>query len=186
MSSSSTTKSSSTTNRPFSSSTTNRPFSSSTTNRPMVPSTTQAIVANPSTTLTLPFSTPTTTSSVTNIVKTDSLSYNLLVSQNKLLTDSIQVNKNKNTTNNQKYNYQSSDIDFLNKINNYLFLIYYFVILFVCYYLFYDKNITRTTKAFILFIFVIYPYVFNIIRQYLVKFLLYLYSIVNFTAYEYN
>ena len=33
----------------------------------------------------------------TNIVKANPLTYNLIVSQNKLLTDSIQVNKNKNT-----------------------------------------------------------------------------------------
>ena len=122
----------------------------------------------------------------TNIVKANPLTYNLIVSQNKLLSDSIQINKNKNTTNNQKSNYQSNDITFLNGVNNILFIIYYFLVLIVCYYLFYDKMMNWKIKIGFLFVFAIYPYVFNVIKYYLVKFILYVYSFVNFRAYEYN
>ena len=113
-------------------------------------------------------------------------SYNLIADQNKMLIDAIQKTKNKNNTNNQKYNYQNSDIVFVNRINNYLFLIYYFVLLFVCYYLFYDNTMNWKIKAGILFVFAIYPYIFNLINYYLSKFLAYIYSFINITAYEYN
>jgi hypothetical protein len=113
-------------------------------------------------------------------------SYNLIADQNKILIDAIQKTKNENNTNNQKYNYQSGDIIFVNRINNYLFLIYYFVLLFVCYYLFYDNVMNWKIKVGILFVFVIYPYAFNLINYYLSKLLAYIYSIINITAYQYN
>ena len=113
-------------------------------------------------------------------------SYNLIADQNKILIDAIQKTKNKNNTNNQKYNYQNGDIVFVNRINNYLFLIYYFVLLFVCYYLFYDNAMNWKIKVGILFVFAIYPYIFNLINYYLSKLIAYIYSIINITAYQYN
>ena len=113
-------------------------------------------------------------------------SYNLIADQNIQLSRAIQNSMNNNNTSNQKYNYQSGDIVFLNKINNYLFYIYYFILLFVCYFLFYDNMMTWKQKGGILFIFVIYPYAFNLISYYLSKFLLYVYSVINITAYQYN
>jgi Fe2+ transport system protein B len=113
-------------------------------------------------------------------------SYNLIADQNIQLSTAIQKTRNKNNTSNQKYNYQSGDIVFVNKINNYLFLIYYFVLLFVCYYLFYDNVMNWKIKVGILFVFVIYPYAFNLINYYLSKLLAYIYSIINITAYQYN
>jgi hypothetical protein len=113
-------------------------------------------------------------------------SYNLIADQNKILNDAIQKTKNKNTTYNQKHNYQNGDIVFINRINNYLFLIYYFILLFVCYYLFYDNAMNWKIKVGILFVFAIYPYIFNLINYYLSKLIAYIYSIINITAYQYN
>jgi hypothetical protein len=113
-------------------------------------------------------------------------SYNLIADQNIQLSRAIQNSMNNNNTSNQKYNYQSGDIVFLNKINNYLFYIYYFILLFVCYFFFYDNIMRWKLKVGILFIFVIYPYVFNLISYYLSKFLVYIYSVINITAYQYN
>jgi hypothetical protein len=107
--------------------------------------------------------------------------YNMIVEQNKLLSNKIQKDTNNNTTNNQKFNYQSNDITFLNGVNNIMLIIYYFIVIIICYYLFNDKNITLKQKGIFLFIFITYPYVFNAIKYYLVKFLSYLYSFVNFT-----
>ena len=145
---------------------------------------TKTLTNTPTKTLTnTPTVTVTTTKPISTIPK---LYYNMIVEQNNLLTDTIQKDLNINTTNNQKFNYQSNDILFLNGVNNILFYIYYFIVLIVCYYLFYDKNFTLIKKGVILFIFAIYPYVFNLITYYLVKIVMYLYSIINFTAYEYN
>jgi len=113
-------------------------------------------------------------------------SYNLIEAQNKLLLGAIQSTSNKNTTNNQKYNYQTGDIIFLNVVNNYLFIFYYFVILIGCYYLFYDKNLGRYQKVFVLLIFGSYPYVAPLLKYYLSMIISYIYSFINVNAYQYN
>jgi hypothetical protein len=113
-------------------------------------------------------------------------SYNAIATQNKTLSSSLNNKKNENSTYNQKYIYQSGDIAFLHTINNYLFVIYYSIVLVYCYYLYLDKDLTRYWKVFILIILISYPYVFNVIKYYGLKFGEYVYRTININVYENN
>ena len=113
-----------------------------------------------------------------------SSTYNLIQSQNAQLSNMIIQSGNKNTTYGQKSNYQSGDIALLNTINNYLLVIYYVIVLVLCYYIYYDENYSRVRKAFILLAFIGFPYLVNLIKYYVVKFLVYIYSVINVNVYE--
>jgi hypothetical protein len=110
--------------------------------------------------------------------------YNLIKSQNDLLNKMITDSSNENTTYYQKSMYQSGDIGLLDKITNYLFIFYYICVAILVYYLFYDTNYSILKKLIIIAIFVSYPYVLNLIKYYLVKFVIYIYSVLNVNVYE--
>lgn len=113
-------------------------------------------------------------------------SYNLIQSQNTLLSKMITESKNKNTTYNQKSIYQGGDIAMLIKINNYLLFFYYIIVLVLCYYLYLDEKYSRLRKFFIILLFVGYPYLVNLLKDYVVKFFLFMYSVININVYENN
>jgi hypothetical protein len=119
-----------------------------------------------------------------NVKNKPNFEYDELVSQNQLLRNTINTNKNKNTTYNQKYNYQSGDIHFLQTMNKYLFFAYYLAIIVFCYFFIFDKNYGIYLKIAIVIFVGGYPYFFNMARSYVVNFVYYLYSIINFNAYE--
>uniref|UniRef100_A0A6C0B6R5 Uncharacterized protein n=1 Tax=viral metagenome TaxID=1070528 RepID=A0A6C0B6R5_9ZZZZ len=113
-----------------------------------------------------------------------SSTYNLIQSQNSLLSNMITESKNKNTTYNQKSIYQGGDIAMLNTINNYLLFVYYIIVFVLFYYLYYDEKYNRFRKFFIIILFLVYPYLVNLLKDYLVKMVLYIYSIINVNVYE--
>jgi hypothetical protein len=110
--------------------------------------------------------------------------YNLIKSQNDLLTNAITSSSTKNNTYKQKSIYQLGDAAFLSKINNILFIIYYFLVFIVVYYVLIDKDYGKYTKAGLLFVFIGFPYLLNLVEYYLVIILKYLYSVFNLNAYE--
>jgi hypothetical protein len=112
--------------------------------------------------------------------------YNLIQSQNTLLSNMITESTNKNVTHNQKSLYQGGDIAMLIKINNYLLLFYYIVVAVLCYYLYYDDKLSRVRKILVVLLFIGYPYLVNLLKDYVVNFFVYLYSIININVYQNN
>lgn len=110
--------------------------------------------------------------------------YNLIQSQNTLLSNMITESTNKNVTYNQKSLYQGGDIAMLTKINNYLLLFYYIIVLVLCYYIYYDDKFTRFRKVLIVLLFIGYPYLVNLLKDYVVNFFTYIYSIINVNVYK--
>jgi hypothetical protein len=96
----------------------------------------------------------------------------------------ISDSSNENVTYNQKSVYQSGDIDLLDKIANYLFIFYYICVAILLYYLYYDAEYSIYIKLLIIAIFASYPYVSNLIKYYLLKFIIYIYSVLNVNVYE--
>jgi len=115
-----------------------------------------------------------------------SSTYNLIQSQNTLLSKMITESTNKNMTYNQKSVYQGGDIATLTTINNYLLFFYYVVVLVLFYYLYYDDKFSRFRKFLIVLLFLVYPYLVNLLKDYVVKVVLFLYSVVNINVYENN
>jgi hypothetical protein len=109
--------------------------------------------------------------------------YNLIQSQNTLLTNMIAESTNKNMTYNQKSVYQGGDIAVLTTVNNYLLFFYYIIVLVLFYYLYYDDKFTRFRKFLIVLLFLGYPYVVNLLKDYVVSGILFLYSIININVY---
>lgn len=112
--------------------------------------------------------------------------YNLIQSQNSLLSNMIAESTSKNVTYNQKSLYQGGDISMLIEINNYLLLIYYIIVAVLCYYLYYDDNYNHFRKVLLVLLFIGYPYLINLIKDYIVNFLVYIYSVININVYENN
>ena len=111
-------------------------------------------------------------------------SYNLIKSQNAQLSNMITNSSNENNKHNQKSIYQQGDIALLNTINNYLLVFYYLILVALVYFIYFDKEYSIFKKILILALFASYPYLANLIKYYVVKFFLYVYSIININVYE--
>jgi len=86
-------------------------------------------------------------------------------------------------TYNQKSVYQDGDIAMLSTVNNYLLFLYYIIVLVLFYYLYYDDKFTRFRKFLIVLLFLGYPYLVNLLKDYVVRAILFLYSIININVY---
>jgi len=114
----------------------------------------------------------------------DLSTYNLIKSQNAQLSNMITSSSNENSKHYQKSVYQNGDINLLNTINNYLFIFYYLIVLILVYFLYIDKEYSIYKKAIVLALFAGYPYLANLIKYYVAKFFVYIYSFVNVIVYE--
>ena len=114
----------------------------------------------------------------------DLSTYNLIKSQNAQLSNMITNSSNENSKHYQKSVYQNGDINLLNTINNYLFIFYYLIILVLVYFIYIDKEYSIYKKVFVIALFAGYPYLANLIKYYVVKFFLYIYSFINIIVYE--
>jgi len=112
--------------------------------------------------------------------------YNSIASQNKQLDYEIQNYKNIYSTDDQKVNYQSQQVYYLNNFNFYLFIIYCIFLLVLFYYLYYSKTLLRYKKIGIALLLILYPFFIIMIEKNLFNSLQYLFSVLNGIAYTKN
>jgi hypothetical protein len=95
--------------------------------------------------------------------KPNEILYNQLISENARIMQYIQLLKSQKTTDTQRFQYQSSTSDTLSMVYNGLFILYFIVLLILCYMLFIKNQVySRGFKigiilSFLAFPFVIYP-----------------------------
>jgi hypothetical protein len=141
-------------------------------------------VAALSSTVSVPRPVPMASASTDQGPAGDLSTYNLIKSQNAQLSNMITNSSNENSKHYQKSVYQNGDINLLNTINNYLFIFYYLIVLVLVYFIYIDKEYSIYKKVFVLALFAGYPYLANLIKYYVVKFFLYIYSFINIIVYE--
>jgi hypothetical protein len=112
--------------------------------------------------------------------------YNSIASQNKKLDYEIQNYKNIYSTDDQKVNYQSQQVYYLNNFNFYLFIIYCVFLLVLFYYLYYSKTLLRYKKIGIALLLILYPFFIIMIEKNMFNNLQYLFSVLNGIAYTKN
>jgi len=109
--------------------------------------------------------------------------YNSIVNQNSQLDYETQKYKNIYSTDQQKSNYQSQQLDILNTWNSYLFIIYYVFVLILCYFLYYSKTLFIYMKVSILLSLLLYPFIINTIETNLYNAIRYTFAIINGNVY---
>jgi hypothetical protein len=109
--------------------------------------------------------------------------YNSIVNQNSQLDYETQKYKNIYSTDQQKSNYQSQQLDVLNTWNSYLFIIYYVFVLILCYFLYYSNTLLNYMKVSILLSLLLYPFIINTIETNLYNAIRYTFSIINGNVY---
>lgn len=112
--------------------------------------------------------------------------YNSIVSQNKQLDYEIQNYKNIYSTDDQKVNYQTQQVYYLNNFNFYLFIVYCVFLLVLFYYLYYSKALLRYKKIGIALSLILYPFFIIMIEKNVFNSLQYLFSVLNGIAYTKN
>jgi hypothetical protein len=109
--------------------------------------------------------------------------YNSIVNQNSQLDYETQKYKNIYSTDQQKSNYQSQQLDVMNTWNSYLFIIYYVFVLILCYFLYYSKTLLIYMKVSILLSLLLYPFIINTIETNLYNAIRYTFAIINGNVY---
>jgi hypothetical protein len=109
--------------------------------------------------------------------------YNSIVNQNSQLDYETQKYKNIYSTDQQKSNYQSQQLDVLNTWNSYLFIIYYVFVLILCYFLYYSNTLLNYMKVSILLSLLLYPFIINTIETNLYNAIRYTFAIINGNVY---
>ena len=112
--------------------------------------------------------------------------YNSILSQNKQLDYEIQNYKNIYSTDDQKVNYQTQQVYYLNNFNFYLFIVYCVFLLVLFYYLYYSKALLRYKKIGIALSLILYPFFIIMIEKNVFNSLQYLFSVLNGIAYTKN
>jgi|UniRef100_A0A6C0IBU9 hypothetical protein len=91
---------------------------------------------------------------------TNEILYNQLISENARIMQYIQLLKSQKTTDTQRFQYQSSTSDTLSMVYNGLFMVYFIVLLILCYMLFIKNQVySRGFKIGIILLFLAYPFV---------------------------
>lgn len=91
---------------------------------------------------------------------TNEILYNQLISENARIMQYIQLLKSQKTTDTQRFQYQSSTSDTLSMVYNGLFMVYFIVLLILCYMLFIKNQVySRGFKISIILLFLAYPFV---------------------------
>jgi hypothetical protein len=91
---------------------------------------------------------------------TNEILYSQLISENARIMQYIQLLKSQKTTDTQRVQYQSSTSDTLSMVYNGLFMVYFIVLLILCYMLFIKNQVySRGFKIGIILLFLAYPFV---------------------------
>jgi hypothetical protein len=116
-----------------------------------------------------------------------SISFIEVNTQNNLIDNQIKEIKDVYSTDNQKVNYQSDKITTLKYINYVLFLIYYVVFAFlIIVLLMYNITFTKQFKSLLVIIFILFPFVSDIVYQLIVYLYNFIYALLNGNAYTSN
>lgn len=116
-----------------------------------------------------------------------SISFIEVNTQNNLIDNQIKEIKDVYSTDNQKVNYQSDKISTLKYINYVLFLIYYVVFAFlIIVLLMYNITFTKQFKSLLVIIFILFPFVSDIVYQLIVYLYNFIYAMLNGNAYTSN
>ena len=112
--------------------------------------------------------------------------YNSIVNQNKQLDTEIQNYKNNYSTDDQKVFYQSQQVDYLNLFNSYLFIIYYALLVVLCYFLYYSKTLSKYMRIGMVILITLYPFIIMTIEKNIFVILMYIFAVINGNAYIKN
>lgn len=112
--------------------------------------------------------------------------YNSIVNQNKQLDAEIQNYKNNYSTDDQKVFYQSQQVDYLNLFNSYLFIIYYALLVVLCYFLYYSKTLSKYMRIGMVILITLYPFIIMTIEKNIFVVLMYIFAVINGNAYIKN
>ena len=112
--------------------------------------------------------------------------YNSIVNQNKQLDTEIQNYKNNYSTDDQKVFYQSQQVDYLNLFNSYLFIIYYSLLVVLCYFLYYSKTLSKYMRIGMVILITLYPFIIMTIEKNIFVILMYIFAVINGNAYIKN
>ena len=116
-----------------------------------------------------------------------SISFIEVNTQNNLIDNQIKEIKDVYSTDNQKVNYQSDKISTLKYVNYVLFLIYYVVFAFlIIVLLMYNITFTKQFKSLLVIIFILFPFVSDIVYQLIVYLYNFIYAMLNGNAYTSN
>ena len=112
--------------------------------------------------------------------------YNSIAGQNKQLDTEIQNYKSNYSTDDQKVFYQSQQVDYLNLFNSYLFIIYYALLVILCYFLYYSKTLSRYVRIGMIVTITLYPFLIMNTEKIVLNFIMYIFAIINGNAYIKN
>jgi hypothetical protein len=116
-----------------------------------------------------------------------SISFIEVQTQNKLIDNQINDIKQEYSTDTQKVNYQSEKIYTLKKINYVLFIMYYFIVLiFTLVLIMYNTTFTKYFKILIVILFLLFPFMSDILYQLIVYLYNYIFAMLNGNAYTSN
>ena len=111
--------------------------------------------------------------------------YKIIKAQNEILNSQIQNLKEYYTTNKSESLYKIQKVNELRKYNFILFVLYYICVIILALYFFMLNRtlISFNTKIIITVLFVLYPFLIDIIEQYLYFIYLYIYAYISGIAY---
>lgn len=112
--------------------------------------------------------------------------YNSIANQNKQMDTEIQKNKNNYSTDDQKVYYQSQQVDYLNLFNSYLFIIFYSLLIILCYFLYYSKTLSNYMKIGMIVGLTLFPFIIMTIEKNAYNTIMYIFAIINGIAYTKN
>lgn len=112
--------------------------------------------------------------------------YNSIVNQNKQLDAEMQRYKNNYSTDEQKVYYQSQQVFYLNYFNSFLFIIYYALLLILCYFLYYSKTLSKYMRIGMVVGLTLFPFFIMMIEKIAFSILMYIFAVINGNAYIKN
>jgi hypothetical protein len=115
------------------------------------------------------------------------IAFESVKNQNNVLTGQIKDNREIYSTAMQKVNYQMEKMISLKGTNFLIFVFYYLVILYLFYVLFFvNVTITQNVKIAILVVFILYPFIIDVVQQFFYFLTRYIFAIMNGDAYTSN
>ena len=112
--------------------------------------------------------------------------YNSIVNQNNQLDAEMQRYKNNYSTDEQKVYYQSQQVFYLNYFNSFLFIIYYALLLILCYFLYYSKTLSKYMRTGMVVGLTLFPFFIMMIEKIAFSILMYIFAVINGNAYIKN
>jgi len=112
--------------------------------------------------------------------------YNSIATQNKQIDLQTQNNKNNYSTDDQRVYYKTIQVNFLNTMYNYLFILYYVFFVILCYFVYYSKTTSLYMKIAIVLITLFYPYFILMLERNMYKVYKIIYSVITGIPYAKN